>query len=290
MQAKHELISYGKREKVWVGKYKNSRNLPHWHYDCELIFAEQGNLVIMYNKEIFRLNKGQALFIDSEKLHYISAESTDSILITFFFASDIIKRFAENYELASPVLSSDYNIPELYKKVREELKQKHKFYEINSELLVSSLMLNIFRNENTVPRHKSKPAAESFKRLLKLIDEEYEFITFEKAALFMGMNPAYFSRFFNKLAGMSFSAYLNFIKINKAVELLNAKNGLTVTEIAMKSGFSTIRNFNRIFKEITGYTPSSLPEDFILDDIIYRTGSVDGNPTLKGCELIESSI
>ncbi len=46
MQAIKELRRYGGGEKVWAGKYKNSQNLMHWHYDCELIYAECGKLEV----------------------------------------------------------------------------------------------------------------------------------------------------------------------------------------------------------------------------------------------------
>lgn len=288
MQAKHEKINYGDGEKVWAGKYKNSQNLLHWHYDCELIYAERGALAVTCDKELYRLTEGQGLFIDSQQLHCIRAERADSLLITFFFDQSLIS-FAEEFELASPVLSRRYPIPALYGEIIDELRQKNRFYERSTALKMERLMLDVFGNERLAPRRKGKPATESFKKLLTLMRENCEFLTFGSAAEFMNMNPAYFSRFFSKLTGMTFSRYLNCVKVDKAVNMLHFQSDLPITEIALKSGFSTIRNFNRVFKETTGYAPSDLPENFILDETLARTGSAEGNPTLFGCELIESS-
>lgn len=289
MQAKHERINYANKEKVWAGKYKNSQNLLHWHYDCELIYVERGSLNVMCNKKTFKISEGQSLFIDSEQLHYISAESPDSLLITFFFASDVIRQFAKDFYLASPLLSSDYNIPRLYRDLMEELRGKRRFYDTAVYLKIQLLMLNVFSNEPLTPRRTMKSSTESFKRLLTMLGDEYEYLTFENAARFMNMNPSYFSRFFTKLTGMTFSRYLNYVKVNKAVNMIHSEGEAPITEIAIRSGFSTIRNFNRVFKETTGYSPSELPDDFILDEAFLRTGSSDGNPTLFGCELTESS-
>lgn len=289
MQVKHELINYGKNEKVWVGKYRNSQNLPHWHHDCELLYIEHGRLNVVCDKKTYSLEEGQAFFIDTEQLHCLSAESPDSVIITIFFASEITKPFAETLSLASPVLTSDYCIPEIYRELKTELQLKRRFYETDTAIVITKLMLDIYRNETVEHRQKSKPATKSFKQLLDLMTENYEFFTFESAAEYMGMNPAYFSRFFHNLTGMTFSRYLNYIKINKAVNLIHSAGYTPVTEIAMQCGFSTIRNFNRIFREMTGYTPTKLPNNFVLDKTFSRTDSSDGNPTLIGCVLLESS-
>ena len=104
----------------------------------------------------------------------------------------------------------------------------------------------------------------------------------------MGMNSSYLSRFFTARTGMHFMRYVNAVKVEKAVEMLSRGEN-NVTEVADKCGFSTIRNFNRIFKLLTGYSPSSLPDDYTFTAA--ATESDDGgiNPTLFDCELIECS-
>ncbi len=288
MQITHEMRIYEKNNKVWAGRYRNSQNLPHWHYDCELIYAERGSLDIMCNKRPYTIREGQAFFIDSEQLHYISAHTPDTVVITIFFTYDIIKSFAQNRELSSPLLKGDYEVRKTYARIMDEFKNKKLFYETNVQLLTSSLILKIFRGEQLVQKKTAK-ATESFKNLLNIIGEKYEFLTLEEAAKYMGMNASYFSRFFHSLAGMPFSRYLNFIKTENALNTLRRHPDKPKTEIAAECGFSTIRNFNRVFKEITGYSPSEIPEDFILDESTSRLPAADGNPTLNGCELIESS-
>jgi AraC-like DNA-binding protein len=45
-----------------------------------------------------------------------------------------------------------------------------------------------------------------------------------------------------------------------------------VTELAHGCGFSTVRNFNRVFKLVTGYTPRTLPKEFIVDRGLRMSG------------------
>lgn len=55
---------------------------------------------------------------------------------------------------------------------------------------------------------------------------------------------------------MDFASFVNKYRIQFVCELLKDTND-DVTQIAMKCGFSTIRNFNRVFKNETGQTPKA---------------------------------
>ncbi len=55
---------------------------------------------------------------------------------------------------------------------------------------------------------------------------------------------------------ISFSTYLNYRRITRAVELM-ADGKLTLAEIAYMTGFSAPSNFNRAFRQILGMSPSS---------------------------------
>ncbi len=70
------------------------------------------------------------------------------------------------------------------------------------------------------------------------------------------MSPAHFSRLFKKVMGMSYQDYLNNRRISKAKNLLRS-SAKSVTEIAASLGFADSTGFGRIFKKVTGYTPSA---------------------------------
>ncbi|MBQ2028424.1 MAG: AraC family transcriptional regulator, partial [Clostridia bacterium] len=38
-----------------------------------------------------------------------------------------------------------------------------------------------------------------------------------------------------------------------------------MADVMSQCGFNTLRNFNRVFKEITGMAPSQMPDGFVLD-------------------------
>ncbi len=289
MLAKHEVWKYSGNERVWVGKYRNSHNLPHWHYDCELLFVESGSIDVFCEKQRHTLTAGQALFVDSGQVHYMRAQTPDTVLAVTIFDYNIIKPFAAKFCLASPRLEGDYNLPAVYARVKRELEGGKFLGDIAASLEIARLMIEIMRGEDLIPRPEIGTTVQSLKNLLGEINEKFEFYTFDEAASYMGMSPAYFSRFFHNLVGMTFSQYLNYVRIENAVKLIHSSERLQITEVAIRCGFSTIRNFNRTFKELTGYQPKRLPADFTLDEKFSAVGSESFDPTQPGCELIESS-
>lgn len=287
MLAKHEIWQYSGTERVWAGKYKNSHNLLHWHYDCELICVESGSIDVFCDKKSHTLEAGNALFIGSGEVHYMHAQQ-GTILIVIIFDHSLIKSIISNKRLKNPRLSQNYGIPDIYKRIKGELSDKKPLYDIAAANEIVGLMIKIFRGEEFTEQPDNGGVVHSFKKLFSEISEKHEFFTFDDAALFMGMSPAYFSRVFHQISGMTFSQYLNYVKIEKAVQLLQSDGSLSMTEVAMKCGFATIRNFNRIFKELTGYQPMRLPQNFTFDEKFVSVAEDAFNPTLRDCELIES--
>ena len=71
----------------------------------------------------------------------------------------------------------------------------------------------------------------------------------------LGYNYHYLSKKFNKTFSMSFTEYLNSYRLEQALTLLT-ETDFNITEIAIESGFQSIRSFNEIFKQHTGTTPA----------------------------------
>ncbi|RZK01167.1 MAG: AraC family transcriptional regulator [Flavobacterium sp.] len=88
-----------------------------------------------------------------------------------------------------------------------------------------------------------------------------EKITLDDVSNVASMSSISFNRFIKKRTGKTFVNYLNDIRIGYAARWLVEKD-LSISEIAFKSGFNNIANFNRNFKAIKKCTPSEYREDF----------------------------
>ena len=283
MPAKHELRKYNGDEKVWVGKYRNSHNLPHWHRDCELLYVERGTIDVFCGGKSYTLRAGDAMYIRSGELHYMRSRE-ETYLLVFIFDDKLVAGIAADEQLASPLLSDASFIPDAYARVRDELREKPPFYAQAANALTQLMMIAVFRGEKRVPAATEVTGMKTLKKLLDDVEEKYADYTFERAAEFAGFSEAYFSRLFHKQMGMTFSQYLNNVRVRHAVEILREEPKTSMTELSIKTGYTTIRNFNRMFRSITGYAPRDLPEGYALEN---KYSDDPGDPTLEGCVLVE---
>jgi two-component system response regulator YesN len=91
----------------------------------------------------------------------------------------------------------------------------------------------------------------------KLIQERYQTgISLDELANQFHITPEYLSSLFQKELGMSFTAYLKNIRMNKAKELL-LNTPLKSYEVAEQVGYLDAKYFSKVFKEATGLTPGS---------------------------------
>ena len=285
MLANHEHRIYPDHTLVWVGKYRNLKNISHWHFDHEIAVCESGEALISLNQETYTLRKGQCIYLRGQSVHSILSAPGTTLYVSLF-SDDLIRRITDNYCLAHPVFTDNFRVLETLERIRAAGFKKERFYDEISNALIQQLIAGIFSvleiQESAV---STSEATERYKKLLYDIDEHAEDYSFSRAVEYMNMSEAYFSRFFKKISGMTFSMYLNHIRVNKAIDLIRSRN-MSMTDIAMNCGFETIRNFNRVFKQITGYSPRELPDGYVLNLRSNSGNDTDFDPTITTSELM----
>jgi len=86
-------------------------------------------------------------------------------------------------------------------------------------------------------------------------------ITRDQAASIAHLSPSAFSRYFKQHSGVTFQEFLNDRRIGHACRLLTNPNH-SVTEIAIRCGFSNITSFNRCFRRLKGASPTAFRRRF----------------------------
>lgn len=103
------------------------------------------------------------------------------------------------------------------------------------------------------PEHVSVPVQ---KAALFARQNFREPIGLNDAAAEAGVNSTYLSYLFGKEMGIGFSGYVLRLRIEYACTLLE-KGGVKVREAAVRSGFSDVHYFSKVFKKMTGQSPAS---------------------------------
>ena len=94
-----------------------------------------------------------------------------------------------------------------------------------------------------------------FNSVLNYINECYaEDLTLEMVAEHSGFSKFHFSRLFKKYTGTTFYDYLIYKRLQAAEQML-AEADLSITDVALRTGFSSISTFNRTFKRKKNCTP-----------------------------------
>ena len=286
MLAKFEKRAYAGNEHVWVGKYRNLHNISHWHMEHELIACREGSAQVMLDDTMFNITQQQCIFCHSGRVHYISA-SPDSLLLVCLFDEKMYDPITSPFALENPVFEDRYGILPKLSEIRHELQNQPIFFECRTEAMIGEILVDVFRGE---PLRKAQwqfsDVITRYKQLLNHIDLEYEHITYQNAVQFMNMSDAYFSRYFKRQAGMTFSQYLNVVRIEKAVQTLDSAPTMKITDVMLRCGFNTIRSFNRVFREVTGFTPTTLPPGYVLNTRSVPTIQGSFDPTLSDAELL----
>lgn len=286
MLAKFEKRAYAGNEHVWVGKYRNLHNISHWHMEHELIACREGSAQVMLDDTMFNITQQQCIFCHSGRVHYISA-SPDSLLLVCLFNEKMYDPITSPFALENPVFEDRYGILPKLSEIRHELQNQPIFFECRTEAMIGEILVDVFRGE---PLRKAQwqfsDVITRYKQLLNYIDLEYEHITYQNAVQFMNMSDAYFSRYFKRQAGMTFSQYLNVVRTEKAVQLLDSAPTMKITDVMLRCGFNTIRSFNRVFRAVTGFTPTTLPPGYVLNTRSVPTIQGSFDPTLSDAELL----
>lgn len=118
-------------------------------------------------------------------------------------------------------------------------------------------------DKQTVEEPKYQDLVEKMRQLAR--DHIEESFSLEKAAQILSMNPAYLSRLFKQQCSQNYTDYLTQLRICHAKELL-ANPTVKVYEIGFRVGYKNTQHFYKIFKQITGMTPSEYRRSHLKDE------------------------
>ena len=108
----------------------------------------------------------------------------------------------------------------------------------------------------------SFPHSRRINRIVQFVEKNYNRkISLEDVGEQVGMSASSVSRFFKKRTRHNFWDYLNGFRIDRAAQMM-IETEHTISEISYACGFNNISNFNRVFRERVGTTPSDYRNKF----------------------------
>ncbi|MEJ8840862.1 AraC family transcriptional regulator [Lacibacter sp. H375] len=89
-----------------------------------------------------------------------------------------------------------------------------------------------------------------------------EHISLEQIAAVAHLTVQAFCRYFKKHTRKTYISFLNEIRINEACKKMTINAEVAISSVAYECGFSSAVSFNRVFKQVTGVSPSRYLADY----------------------------
>ena len=122
-------------------------------------------------------------------------------------------------------------------------------------LTIFAQHLSIVSNQLVVQTENAEPQAiTKAKRFIQ--DHHADPLSLGMVAKAVNTSSFYFCKLFKKSTGINFTDFVSRVRIEKGKNLLLNPN-LRISEIAFAIGFQSLTHFNRVFKTITGQSPTA---------------------------------
>lgn len=220
----------------------------HLHTSFEFIWVQSGHIECMINHRSWNVLEGQAMLILPNQLHaYHTPDHAKTYLCVF--SADHIYRFwqaAKNKSFTTPVFPFDDGV------IIDHLKRPDNIYARKASLykIIAHAMRYLQLDDVTDTK---KPLMQ---QIVMYVQNHFkEPIGLREMAGHLGYNYHYLSAYINRRFNITFPDLLNQYRLDYATNRLEESSD-SIGAIALESGFSSLRTFNRTFKKNLHVTPS----------------------------------
>lgn len=175
-----------------------------------------------------------------------------------FYGSEIVRFFMNKNSNFLLKLSPDEidAVEKMIERIQEGSSTDDKYSKTYVKNELENFLIFILRKNELEHPEAFKMSLDPMQKVIQYLFLHYgENPTCEEMAKICGYSESYFCRQFKKLTKKTYVEFLTNLKLNYAKIFLLSQN-MQIIEIASACGFNSISNFNRIFKQNVGITPS----------------------------------
>ena len=244
----------------------------HWHEELEFCYVAEGRKQVLTTSRTYEFREGEAFFINTNVLCSMKNIEKCKIESHLFHSTFLSGHFRSIFETKymNPVLQDKKielveirGITENQKKILEKLRkasalQESDDSEFQTRNLFSEiwlLLLQEIRNRKEAPASVSTVSKERLLTMLSFVQQNYtEKLSLEEIAASASISEREALRCFQTNIHETPFSYLLGYRVEMAKKLLKSTK-LTITEIAIQTGFSNSAYFSKIFKRAMQMTP-----------------------------------
>lgn len=237
-----------------------------WHISQRLYTLYPGDVALVLPGAEFG-NENSVLEVGCFSWIHIQMEkNAGDVLITGAWSS---LSESENHAVSkilqsdhSPLLHNFNEAGSILKSIQSELFNQEIGYQTRVNHLLDEILIQVTRQFTRI----SNPGRDFPNTFIKLEQELRRNLahqwTVEEMAAMVGLGTTLFNEKVKSYSGFSPLSYLINIRIAEAIKLLKRPD-ISLTDIALDTGFYSSQHFSTTFKKLTGYTPSDFRKNHL---------------------------
>ena len=255
----------------------------HYYEFWEMVYVDTGRVEVCRDNETITLSQGEVVFHRPNEFHSIRAlDSSPNFFVVSFVCSSPAMQYFEKYHttldktlksfISSVIKESEstYVIP----KNDTELKRLHKKENapIGGDQLIKTyleqLLIFLLRGITKKGEVGAFPSKESLESHLvtaikELIEQRLDQRpSVQEICRALGYSKSYLSKLFREQSGETIAGYATGRKIRRAKQMIREGNS-NFTQISDRLCFDNPQYFSRVFKRVTGMTPTEFKQSLI---------------------------
>jgi AraC-like DNA-binding protein len=237
----------------------------HYHDYFELYFLEQGKRYHMVNDSLYCLHSGEFIIFPPYVMHHSYGDTDEPFkrLLIYFspetvLIPDIIPMLNDSAKVYRP--KANDSILFFLKEVLKEQNEQKLYSEDAMQMLLNQLLIKTVRHvsETLVPEIKNR-----ITDIIHYLHQNFaETISLEDLAAKFYISPYYLCREFKRYTNSTIIQYINHLRIISAQRMF-METDKNITDISVAVGFSNVTHFDRVFKSITGMSPSKNRKQYL---------------------------
>lgn len=252
----YEYNHLGSPDYLKIEKNNNFSFPSHLHQCFEIIIILSGEMEITIDGKKHTLKKGEASLIFPNQIHELKSQKSEHVLC--IFSPRLVQAYATKLTNKIPINNKfrpdEFLIGEIKK------------LDAASPALKKGILYSLCGRFDECAEYTTKKTDQK-----NLIHKIFSFVennfsgdcSLVKLSQITTYDYSYLSRYFKKNIGISFNSYVIHYRLSHACYLLE-NTTQSIAECAFESGFSSLRSFNRAFKENIKISPKQYRKNISL--------------------------
>lgn len=232
----------------------------HFHDYFEIYYLESGERYHVIDDNIYCIHPGEmALFAPYVMHHSYSSKDVQFKRLLVYFRREsilhpeMIKALEESGGIYKLELKEKQIIYQALKELLHEEVNPGSYQEVRMVSLLNNMLVTLLRNTHPCVKPEKQQRVTS---IINYIHTHYqEDLSLDRLSQQFFISSYYLCREFKRFTNTTIIQYINTIRILNAQRMF-METDKNITEISKELGFSNITHFERVFKSITGMSPS----------------------------------